>query len=63
MQTVSRLEIQSFEGTSANESEPARVIKQQKRIGDATETLTRALQALVTRAEREGRDAEDDAAI
>jgi hypothetical protein len=53
MQSVSRLEIRSFEGTSANESEPARIIKQLKRIGDATETLTQALKALASRSERD----------
>ena len=57
MQSASRLEVGSFDATSANESEPARVIKQLKRIGDATETLTRALQSI---ADRPGRDEEHD---
>jgi hypothetical protein len=52
MQSVSRLEISSFEGTSASETEAARAVKELKRIGDSSDRLTRAVQSLAASLER-----------
>ena len=49
MQTVSRLEVSSFDVTDANESDSARVIRQLQRIGDSSEATCRSLSAFLSR--------------